>query len=134
VEQAALQKVPRLAVAITPIAPIGLEARPCCDNSSQCEAVASPAAKPQCQLMKNNPIALTCLKFEALMLKAEPRLWESVDWFSSHAYPCAGDGSGGPHDGCGLGGDPRPGTNGWNAPFQVARPWCVLLLVHQGFA
>ena len=46
-EQAALQKVPRLAVAITPIAPIGLEARPCCANTSQCEAVASPAVKPQ---------------------------------------------------------------------------------------
>ena len=33
------------------------------------------------------------------MLKAEPDLWKHVDWFSSHAYPCAGDGSGGPNDG-----------------------------------
>ena len=24
-----------------------------------------------------------------------------------------------------LGGDPRPGTNGWNAPFAVARPWLM---------
>ena len=44
------------------------------------------------------------------------------------ADPCAGDGSGGPKDGCGLGGDPRPGTNGWNAPFDVAQPW---LMVYQ---
>ena len=26
----------------------------------------------------------------------------------------------------GLGGDPRPNTNGWNAPFDVARPWLMV--------
>jgi hypothetical protein len=113
---AALQKVPRLSVAITPIAPIGLKSRPCCDNITQCEALASPAAKPQCQLMTDNPIALTSLEFEKLMLQAEPSLWSKVGWFSSHAYPCAGAG-------CGLGGDPRPNTNGWNAPWEQAKPW-----------
>ena len=28
--------------------------------------------------------------------------------------------------GCGLGGDPRPGTNGWNAPYETAKPWLVV--------
>lgn len=101
---AALRKVPLLSVAITPIAPIGLQARPCCDNQTQCEATASAAAKPQCAVMENNPISLTSLSFERLLLKVEPDLYTDVDWFSSHAYPCAGDGSGGPKDGCGLGG------------------------------
>jgi hypothetical protein len=191
---AALRKVKRLSVAITPIAPIGLQARPCCSNISQCEEVASAAAKPQCRLMRNNSISFTCLSFEKLLLQAEPQLYSKVDWFSAHSYPCAvressgspvlavcimlrlvavsdmisiycaggdhrlfhdtmrlrfptfsilsrgrhshlhlhpclsctqGDGSGGPKDGCGLGGDPRPGTNGWNAPFSVSRPWLL---------
>jgi hypothetical protein len=118
-------------VAITPIAPIGLQSRPCCANITQCEAVAAAAARPQCRMMTGPPpnnqpdISLTSLSFERLMLKAEPNLWEAAGWFSSHAYPCAGDGSGGPKDGCGLGGDPRPGTNGWNAPFATARPWLI---------
>ena len=82
---AALQKVPRVSVAITPIAPMGLTSRPCCANVSQCEHVASSAARPQCQLMASNKIALTSLSFEKLMLEAEPDLWKTVGWFSSHA-------------------------------------------------
>ena len=76
--------------------------------------------------MPNITISVTSLAFEALLVHADPDLYKRVDWFSSHAYPCAGDGSGGPHDGCGLGGDPRPNTNGWNAPFEVAKPWLLV--------
>jgi len=121
---AALKQVPGLAVAISPIAPVGLQARPCCHNASECRAAGGDDAA--CACAGGTDISFTSLSFEQLLIKAVPDLYEDVEWFSSHAYPCAGDGSGGPHDGCGLGGDPRPGTNGWNAPWSVSNKWLLV--------
>lgn len=114
---AALKRVPGLAVALTPIAPIGLAAKPCCRNTTQCQRVA--ANKSECTCAGGTDVTLTSLAFERLLIAAEPGLYSGVDWFSSHAYPCA-------QPGCGLHGDPRPNTNGWNAPYETARPWLTV--------
>jgi hypothetical protein len=114
---AALQAVPGLSVALTPIAPIGYAARSCCHNTSECHRVAANVS--DCDCPGSASVTLTSLEFGKLLLLAVPTLYDTVDWFSSHAYPCA-------PPGCGLNGDPRPGTNGWNAPFEVALPWLVV--------
>ena len=59
--------VPALRVAITPIAPIGLEARPCCQSQQECEKVA--ANKSQCACPGGGNISFTSLSFEELMLR-----------------------------------------------------------------
>lgn len=115
---AALKQVPGLAIAINPVAPIGLAARPCCANATQCHAIARNPA--DCACAGGSNITLTSLSYEKLLIKAVPDLFKDVDWFSSHAYPCAGDGSGGPHDGCGLHGDPRPCVRRTLYNFQLA--------------
>ena len=85
---AALKKVaPALSIAITPIAPIGLQAKACCSSQQQCNQIA--ANKSQCACPGNGAISLTSLSFEAMMLDAVPDLWHRADWFSTHAYPCA---------------------------------------------
>jgi hypothetical protein len=84
---AALQKVPGLAVALTPIAPIGLQTKSCCKNKTQCKRIATDKSKCACPGSSN--ASLTSLSFESLLLKAMPQLYTTVDWFASHAYPCA---------------------------------------------
>lgn len=60
---AALKRVePALRVAITPIAPIGLGARPCCSSQQQCEQTA--ANKTECACPGGTDISLTSLSFE----------------------------------------------------------------------
>ena len=101
---AALRTVPGLRLAVAPVAPMGNQARQC-NPSAVC-----PGAQDT---------TLTSLAFEVLALRAVPQLWHGADWFASHAYPCA-------PPGCGLGGDPRPGTDGWNAPYPIAKPWLAV--------
>ena len=114
---AALANVPGVTVALSPIAPIGLQASSSCANTSECEKAGGSST--ECACTGGHAVTLTSLSFERLMIDAVPDLYAHAGWFSSHAYPCA-------PPGCGLGGDPRPGTNGWNAPLNVSRPWLTV--------
>lgn len=96
---AALQSVPGIKIGISPIAPIGLQSRSCCDHTT------CPGSKDA---------SFTNLAFIQLMLAAVPDLYDEVDWLSSHSYPCS-------MPGCGLSDgahSPAEPCDGWNAPFE----------------
>ena len=74
---AALKQVPGLAVAISPIAPVGLQARPCCRNASECRAAGGDDAA--CACAGGTDISFTSLSFEQLLIKATVRVQASVE-------------------------------------------------------
>ena len=122
---AALKVVtPKLSVAVTLIAPIGLAARPCCQNASQCAATA--ANKSNCACPGGTNITLTSLAWRSSGAWS-PRC-QTSGTLPTGSRPTPTQCLPGPCGvgGCGLGGDPRPGTNGWNAPYDVAEPWLVV--------
>jgi len=101
---AALNEIPRIKVAISPIAPIGRQVNQCCPNAT-CPG--------------SDDISLTSMDFMRMMLAAVPDLWARVDWLSAHSYPCS-------QPGCGLSdgthAPARPCT-GWNTPYNESQAW-----------
>eukprot|EP00051_Salpingoeca_urceolata_P013905 m.176125 g.176125 ORF g.176125 m.176125 type:complete len:318 (-) comp17934_c0_seq1:166-1119(-) len=84
---------PRIRLGLSPMAPMGWDARRCCPTAVCAETITT-----------------TALEYERLLVKELPDLYARADWLSSHSYPCAAQG-------CGLGTDD---CKGWNVPFDQA--------------
>eukprot|EP00039_Didymoeca_costata_P021111 m.343456 g.343456 ORF g.343456 m.343456 type:complete len:393 (+) comp22855_c0_seq1:190-1368(+) len=89
----ALKAVKHIKVGLSPIAPIGTLGKQCCQSAT-------------CPMAHN--ISLKAIDFIRLMLKYEPDLYHTADWYSSHAYPCDAKGCGQTTSAC----------KGWNTPYN----------------
>ena len=88
---AALSVIPWLAVAASPMAPIGPHANDCCSGLDTPAAIRRDAIGSALHCPASTPTTddMRQTDFLRLMVAAVPSAFEHADWLASHAYPAA---------------------------------------------